>query len=115
MVLLCEYDYSLKLHQGRFGLDIRNNFNERVVKHLDKLPREMVESLFLGIFTVSGGIWLIDGLGGVELMVGLKILSNQNDYLCLPVLQSRYICMTMSCPTSADIQGTAKGHTHSCS
>jgi len=69
----------LKLCQETFGLNIRRNFFLKgVVRSWNRLPTEVVESLFLEMFNKR--VWtalrdVVCGGGGDGLMVGLDDLS----------------------------------------
>jgi len=67
----------------------KNLFSERVVMRWHRLPRQLMESLFLEVFKNLGDVALRDvvgGHGGSRLgleLVTLAVFSNLNDFVIL--------------------------------
>ena len=73
----------LQLYQGRFGLNVQNNFfSRRVVRHWHRLPGRVVESPSLEVFKNHGDVAMRDvvsGHGGDGLRLDWVTFSNRND------------------------------------
>ena len=68
---------AFKLKEGRFSLDTRKKFfNVEVVRHCNRLPREIVDAPSLKVFKASlGGAWsnMVQGEVSLPITGGLEL------------------------------------------